>query len=57
MGAVSDSDVWRISCVTVEPPEGFKSWAIKRGGDFLIGKNSGIVPKNIYLNFKRRIPK
>lgn len=57
VGAVSDSDGWRISCVTVEPPEGFKSWAIKRGGDFLIGKNSGIVPKNIYLNFKRRIPK
>lgn len=57
VGAVSDSDGWRISCVTVEPPEGFKSWAIKRGVDFLIGKNSGIVPKNIYLNFKRRIPK
>lgn len=57
VGAVSDADGWRISCVTVEPPEGFKSWAIKRGGDFLIGKNSGIVPKNIYLNFKRRIPK
>ncbi len=57
LGAVSDSDGWRIACVTVEPPEGFKSWAIKRGGDFLIGKNSGIVPKNIYLNFKRRIPK
>lgn len=57
VGAVSDSDGWRISCVTVEPPEGFKSWAIKRGGDFLIGKNSGIVPNNIYLNFKRRIPK
>lgn len=57
VGSVSDSDGWRIACVTVEPPEGFKSWAIKRGGDFLIGKNSGIVPKNIYLNFKRRIPK
>lgn len=57
VGAVSDSDGWRIACVTVEPPEEFKSWAIKRGGDFLIGKNSGIVPKNIYLNFKRRIPK
>lgn len=57
VGAVSDADGWRISCVTVEPPEVFKSWAIKRGGDFLIGKNSGIVPKNIYLNFKRRIPK
>lgn len=57
VGAVSDSDGWRMVCVTVEPPEGFKSWAIKRGGDFLIGKNSGIVPKNIYLNFKRRIPK
>ena len=57
VGAVSDADGWRISCVTVEPPEGFKSWAIKRGGDFLIGKNSGIVPKNIYLNFKRRISK
>lgn len=57
VGAVSDSVGWRIACVTVEPPEGFKSWAIKRGGDFLIGKNSGIVPKNIYLNFKRRIPK
>lgn len=57
VGAVSDSAGWRIACVTVEPPEGFKSWAIKRGGDFLIGKNSGIVPKNIYLNFKRRIPK
>lgn len=57
VGAVSDSDGWRIACVTMEPPEGFKSWAIKRGGDFLIGKNSGIVPKNIYLNFKRRIPK
>lgn len=57
VGAVSDSDGWRISCVTMEPPEGFKSWAIKRGGDFLIGKNSGIVPNNIYLNFKRRIPK
>lgn len=57
VGAVSDADGWRIACVTVEPPEGFKSWAIKRGGDFLIGKNSGIVPKNIYLNFKRRIPK
>lgn len=57
VGAVSDSDGWRIACVTVEPPEGFKSWAIKRGNDFLIGKNSGVVPKNIYLNFKRRIPK
>lgn len=57
VGVVSDADGWRIACVTVEPPEGFKSWAIKRGGDFLIGKNSGIVPKNIYLNFKRRIPK
>lgn len=57
VGAVSDSDGWRIACVTLEPPEGFKSWAIKRGGDFLIGKNSGIVPNNIYLNFKRRIPK
>lgn len=57
VGAVSDADGWRIACVTVEPPEGFKSWAIKRGNDFLVGKNSGIVPKNIYLNFKRRIPK
>lgn len=56
VGAVLDADGWRISCVTVEPPEGFKSWAIKRGSDFLIGKNSGIVPNNIYLNFKRRIP-
>lgn len=56
VGAVSDSDGWHIECTTIEPPGSFKSWAIVRGDEFLLGKNTATVPKNIYLNFKRRIP-
>lgn len=36
-------------------PSGFKSWAIIKGGRFMLGKNSTERPINIYFNFKRRI--
>lgn len=35
-------------------PEGFESWAIIKGGRFMLGKNSREAPKEIYFNFKRR---
>lgn len=35
-------------------PSGFKSWAIIKGGRFMIGKNTEESPTDIYFNFKRR---
>ena len=35
-------------------PAGFKSWAIIKGGRFMLGKNSTTPPNEIYFNFKRR---
>lgn len=35
-------------------PTGFKSWAIIKGGRFMLGKNSAEEPTEIYFNFKRR---
>jgi hypothetical protein len=35
-------------------PEGFESWAIIKGGRFMLGKNTREAPKEIYFNFKRR---
>ena len=35
-------------------PEGFESWAIIKGGRFMLGKNSAEAPTEIYFNFKRR---
>lgn len=37
-------------------PTGFKSWAIIKGGRFMLGKNSAEAPTEIYFNFKRRLP-
>lgn len=37
------------------PPAGFESWAIIKGGRFMLGKNSRVAPTNIYFNFKRRL--
>lgn len=37
------------------PPAGFESWAIIKGGRFMIGKNSRVAPSKIYFNFKRRL--
>ena len=37
------------------PPEGFESWAIIKGGRFMLGKNGRVAPTNIYFNFKRRL--
>lgn len=36
-------------------PSGFKSWAIIKGGRFMLGKNTTERPINIYFSFKRRI--
>ena len=36
-------------------PEGFESWAIIKGGRFMLGKNTREAPKEIYFNFKRRL--
>ena len=35
-------------------PTGFKSWAIIKGGRFMLGKNTEEAPGDIYFNFKRR---
>lgn len=45
------------NCLTYvgTPPEGFESWAIIKGGRFMIGKNTRVAPKQIYFNFKRRL--
>ena len=37
-------------------PEGFESWAIIKGGRFMLGKNTTEAPTEIYFNFKRRLP-
>lgn len=37
-------------------PDGFESWAIIKGGRFMLGKNTAEVPTEIYFNFKRRLP-
>lgn len=44
-------------CLTYvgNPPTGFESWAIIKGGRFMIGKNSRVAPSKIYFNFKRRL--
>ena len=39
------------------PFKAFKSWAIIKGGRFMLGKNTTEAPENIYFNFKRRINK
>lgn len=45
------------NCLTYvgTPPTGFESWAIIKGGRFMLGKNSRVAPTNIYFNFKRRL--
>lgn len=35
-------------------PEGFESWAIIKGGRFMLGKNTREAPGEIHFNFKRR---
>lgn len=47
------------NCLTYigTPPTGFESWAIIKGGRFMLGKNSRVAPTNIYFNFKRRFEK
>ena len=43
------------NCLTyIGAPTGFKSWAIIKGGKFMIGKNTEEAPGDIYFNFKRR---
>jgi hypothetical protein len=37
------------------PPTGFESWAIIKGGRFMLGKNGRVAPSKIYFNFKRRL--
>ena len=37
------------------PATAFKSWAIIKGGRFVLGKNTDKVTNNIYLNLKRRL--
>ena len=37
------------------PPAGFESWAIIKGGRFMLGKNTHVAPSKIYFNFKRRL--
>ena len=43
------------NCLTYvgTPPTGFESWAIIKGGRFMLGKNGRIAPTRIYFNFKR----
>lgn len=36
------------------PPPSFKSWAIIRGNEFLIGKNTSEDPGTIYINIRRK---
>lgn len=36
------------------PPASFKSWAIMRGNEFLLGKNSSKSPGVIYINLRRK---
>lgn len=45
------------NCLTYigTPPTGFESWAIVKGGRFMLGKNSHVAPSKIYFNFKRRL--
>lgn len=35
-------------------PKGFESWAIIKGGRFMLGKNTREAPGEIHFNFKRR---
>lgn len=43
------------NCLTyIGAPTGFKSWAIIKGGKFMLGKNTEEAPGDIYFNFKRR---
>lgn len=37
------------------PPTGFESWAIIKGGRFMLGKNTRVAHDKIYFNFKRRL--
>jgi hypothetical protein len=45
------------NCLTYvgTPPTGFESWAIIKGGRFMLGKNGRVAPSKIYFNFKRRL--
>lgn len=36
------------------PPASFKSWAIIRGNEFLLGKNASDAPSVIYINIRRK---
>lgn len=43
------------NCLTyIGTPAGFKSWAIIKGGKFMLGKNTEEAPGDIYFNFQRR---
>lgn len=62
-GTTSTADAVDVKAVTVNADgtislgatdKPFKSWAIIKGGRFMLGKNSAEVPTEIYFNFKRR---
>ena len=49
----SESNPATVTTIGV-PPASFKSWAIIRGNDFLIGKNTSEAPGTIYINIRRK---
>lgn len=62
-GTTSTADAVDVKAVTVNTDgtislgvtdKSFKSWAIIKGGRFMLGKNSAEAPTEIYFNFKRR---
>jgi hypothetical protein len=62
-GTTSTADAVDVKAVTVNEDgtislgatdKPFKSWAIIKGGRFMLGKNSAEAPTEIYFNFKRR---
>jgi hypothetical protein len=62
-GTTSTADAVDVKAVTVNADgtislgatdKPFKSWAIIKGGRFMLGKNSAEAPTEIYFNFKRR---
>ena len=64
-GTTSTADAVDVKAVTVNTDgtislgatdKPFKSWAIIKGGRFMLGKNSAEAPTEIYFNFKRRLP-
>ena len=64
-GTTSTADAVDVAAVTVNADgtislgatdKPFKSWAIIKGGRFMLGKNSAEAPTEIYFNFKRRLP-